>query len=191
MPNSTVLLFGPPSLPKTASPIMDDFDETASAIIGRPDLSKGFVMTTSTLYDRDFYAWTQQQAQLLRAGQISLLDVEHLAEEIEEMGGSVHHQLESRLGILLMHLLKWQFQPNFRSRSRQLTVKEQRRKIERLLRKNPSLAVNLEETIGDAYGDAILAAAKETGLSESVFPEGCPYTLAAILKTPNSFRTKP
>jgi hypothetical protein len=135
------------------------------------------------LHDTDFYAWTRQQVHLLQTGQLSALDVANLIDEVEDMGGSVRNQLESRLGVLLMHLLKWQFQPTHRGRSWQLTIKEQRRRIERLLKKNPSLQHTLEETIADAYGDAILMAAKEIGLDESAFPENCPYSHEQIINS--------
>ena len=136
---------------------------------------------SANLHETDLYAWTRQQVQLLKAGQLSALDVSNLIEEIDDMGGGIHNQLESRLGVLLMHLLKWQFQPTHRGRSWQLTIKEQRRKIERLIRKNPSLQHTLDETLADAYGDAILSAAKESGLSESIFPEQCPYSIEQII----------
>ena len=76
-----------------------------------------------TCYDHNFYAWTQQQSHLLRIEQLQLIDIQNLAEEIEDMGRAEKHELESRLEILLMHLLKWQFQPSHRSRSWQLTIK--------------------------------------------------------------------
>jgi hypothetical protein len=80
----------------------------------------------SSTHENDFYAWTQEQAHLLRTGQLHQIDLQNIAEEIEDMGRSERRQLESRLEILIMHLLKWQFQPNLRSRSWQLTIKEQR-----------------------------------------------------------------
>ena len=95
------------------------------------------------------------------------------------MGRSEKRQLESRLEILIMHLLKWQFQPNLRSRSWQLTIKEQRLRLEKILQKNPSLQPNLTEAIEDVYPLATLSAERETGLS--LFPETCPYTLTEIL----------
>lgn len=136
---------------------------------------------SANLHDTDFYAWTRQQLHLLQTGQLSALDVANLIGEIENMGGSIQSQLESRLGVLLMHLLKWQFQPTHRGRGWQLTIKEQRRRMERLLRNNPSLKHGLEKTIEDAYGDAILMAAKETGLDECAFPENCPYSHEQII----------
>ena len=135
----------------------------------------------SNLHENDLYAWTRQQVQLLKSGQLSALDVSNLIDEVDDMGGSIRNQLESRLEVLLMHLLKWQYQPNYRGRSWQLTIKEQRRKIERLIRKNPSLQNTLDQTLADAYGDAILAAAKETGMAENIFPQQCPYSIQHII----------
>lgn len=130
-------------------------------------------------YQADFYAWTQQQAELLRNKKIEQIDWCNLAEEIEDMGRSEKRQLESRLEVLIMHLLKWQFQPNLRSRSWQLTIKEQRLRIEKLLLENPSLKSKLADTKEKIYPLAVISAEKETGLSS--FPEICPYDLAEIL----------
>ncbi len=136
---------------------------------------------TSNLHDLDFYAWTQQQLDLLKAGQWSEVDVESLIDEIESMGASERRALVNRLAVLLAHLLKWQHQPSYRGRSWQLTLKEQRRRLQRLLRDNPSLHARLSDFLGDAYGDALLLAARETGLDEAVFPAECPYTPHNIL----------
>jgi len=130
-------------------------------------------------YETDFYAWTQYQAELLRSKNIEQLDWTHLAEEIEDMGRSEKRQLESRLEVLIMHLLKWQFQQNLRSRSWQLTLKEQRLRLEKLLQDNPSLKYNLEDVIERIYPLAVVSAERETGLSS--FPETCPYSLTEIL----------
>jgi serine phosphatase RsbU (regulator of sigma subunit) len=132
-------------------------------------------------YESDFYGWTQQQAHLLRTKEINQIDWNHLAEEIEDMGRSEKRQLESRLEILIMHLLKWQFQPNFRSRSWQLTIKEQRLRLEKLLQENPSLKSSLSDVSQKIYPLAVISAEKETGLSS--FPETCPYNLTEILAT--------
>ena len=130
-------------------------------------------------YQTDFYAWTQQQAELLRNKKIGQLDWCNLAEEIEDMGRSEKRQLESRLEVLIMHLLKWQFQPNLRSRSWQLTIKEQRLRLEKLLAENPSLKSKLTDTKEKVYPLAVISAERETGLS--LFPEVCPYDLTDIL----------
>lgn len=133
----------------------------------------------STTHENDFYAWTQQQAHFLKTKQSYQIDWQNIAEEIEDMGRSEKRQLESRLEILIMHLLKWQFQPNLRSRSWQLTIKEQRLRLEKLLQKNPSLQSQLTEVIEDIYPLATLSAERETGLSS--FPETCSYSLTEIL----------
>ena len=95
------------------------------------------------------------------------------------MGRSEKRQLESRLEALIMHLLKWQFQPNFRSRSWQLTIKVQRLRIEKLLAENPSLKSKLSDIQKKVYLLAVIGAEKETGLA--LFPETCPYDLTEIL----------
>ncbi|WP_366547921.1 DUF29 domain-containing protein, partial [Salmonella enterica] len=126
-------------------------------------------------YEIDFYGWTQEQARLLRDGQLSELDTQNLLEELESMGGSERRELESRLEILFMHLLKWQYQPARRGKSWQLTINEQRRRIGRRLNRNPSLKNQLEEIIADAYDEARYSAERETGLYLSTFPDTCPW----------------
>ncbi|EAA7389965.1 DUF29 domain-containing protein [Salmonella enterica] len=135
-----------------------------------------------SIYTSDYYGWTQQQAELLRAGKLGDLDVNNLLEELESMGGSERRELESRLEVLFMHLLKWTYQPNFRGKSWTLTIKEQRRKIARRLEKSPSLKRELSEMAVESYGDAILSAARETGLDEENFPPEMPWTLADALR---------
>lgn len=132
-----------------------------------------------TNYNTDFYAWTQRQAELLRGQESGLIDWQNIAEEIEDMGRSEKRQLESRLEILIMHLLKWQFQPNLRDQSWQLTIKEQRLRLEKLLTENPSLKSRLDDAKDKIYPLAVISAEKETGLS--IFPETCPYELKEIL----------
>ncbi|MCA6221291.1 DUF29 domain-containing protein [Photorhabdus antumapuensis] len=135
----------------------------------------------TTRYDSDFYGWTQEQAGLLRSGNLNQLDRENLSEEIESMGNSQRNELESRLEVLFLHLLKWQFQSERQGRSWKLTIEEQRRKIFRRLKKNPSLKSELGEISSDAYGDAIIAAERETNIRRSVFPETCPWTFEQIM----------
>lgn len=132
-------------------------------------------------YRQDFHAWALQNAQLLREGRLAEIDVANIAEELEDMGASKERELESRLGVLLAHLLKWAYQPAGRGNSWQSTIEEQRRRIERLLRKNPSLKTRLEESFRDAYGDARLIASRETGFHKSIFPEASPFTSAQTL----------
>lgn len=137
-------------------------------------------MTDPTLYDRDFYAWANEQAALLRAGKLSAADIEHIAEEIESMGRSEMRELVSRLAVALMHLLKWQYQPGGRGNSWRLTIEEQRNQLVRHLRYNPSLKSRVAEAIEDSYRDAILAAARETNLDRKAFPAVCPWTFEQI-----------
>jgi hypothetical protein len=130
-------------------------------------------------YESDFYGWTKQQANLLKNRKIAEIDWDNLAEEIADMGRSEKRQLERRLEVLIMHLLKWQFQPNMRSRSWQLTIKEKRLRLEKLLQENPSLKSSLADVRAKIYPLALISAEKETGLNS--FPETCPYELTNIL----------
>ncbi|MEY3808072.1 MAG: hypothetical protein RI893_1048 [Pseudomonadota bacterium] len=127
-------------------------------------------------YHQDFYGWTQEQAKLLREHRLDELDLENLLEEVESMGKSEKRELESRLEVLLMHLLKWHYQPNFQGKSWELTIREQRAKSIRHLKENPSLKGQLVEIFMYAYEDARLWAARETGLSLDTFPDACPWT---------------
>lgn len=137
----------------------------------------------STLYDQDFYTWAMRTAELIRQGRFDEIDANHLAEEIEDMGKSTQRELVSRLVVLLAHLLKWQHQPDQRARhgrSWSLTIKEQRRQLAILLRKNPGLTPLLDESVEEAYGTARLVAARESTLDETVFPEVCPFAFEDI-----------
>ncbi len=129
--------------------------------------------------ESDFYAWTQAQAHLLRTGQLELIDNQNLAEEIEDMGRAEKRELESRLDVLVMHLLKWQFQPNLRSRSWQLTIKEQRIRLQKQLKQSPSLKSTISQVFAEAYQLAVISAERETGLDG--FLATCPYSLEQIL----------
>lgn len=132
-------------------------------------------------YQSDFYSWTQEQAALLKAGRLQELDIENLIEEIETMGRSEKRELESRLSVLLVHLLKWQYQPVRRSRSWQLTIDEQRLQFARVLTDNPELKSQLEPIIKDAYSLAVIRSSKETALEKNVFPDTCPWDVTQIL----------
>jgi hypothetical protein len=133
-----------------------------------------------TTYDKDFYGWTQEQAALLRAGQLNDLDIENLIEEIETMGRSEKRELESRLTILLLHLLKWKYQEVRRGRSWELSIIEQRLKFQETLDENPGLKPRLDEILVKAYKFATLQASRETKISSSVFPQECPWTFDQI-----------
>lgn len=138
-------------------------------------------MSDPTLYDSDFYAWSTEQAGLLRAGRLSEVDLEHVAEEIESMGRSEKRELVSRLTILLLHLLKWQFQPVRQGPSWRLSIATTRDALTDHLDENPSLRAVMDTTIGTAYRRARRNAAVETGLAEASFPEVCPWSVEQIL----------
>ena len=131
---------------------------------------------TASLYEQDFYAWANEQAALLRAGNVTAADIEHIAEEIESMGKTEKRELVSRLAVLLAHLLKWEYQPERRGKSWRLTIDEQRGQLRRHLRDNPSLQSRLAEAMRDGYSDATLAAARETDFDPADFPAVCPWT---------------
>lgn len=131
---------------------------------------------TSTLYETDFYAWTQEQAKLLSEGRWHEIDIKNLVEEIESLGKQERQQLRNRWGILLGHLLKSLFQSTHRSKSSIATIREQRRRLRVLLEENPSLQPYLSEAIAIAYGLATDLAVRETPLDYSDLPEVCPYT---------------
>ena len=132
----------------------------------------------STLYDRDFVAWTEQQAALLRGNDLSALDREHLAEEIESVGARERRELRRRLARLLQHLLKWTYQPELRSRSWATTIQAQRDELAAILDDSPSLGPTLPDMLVRAYGPARRWALEETGLL--ALPEACPWAVEQV-----------
>jgi len=138
-----------------------------------PDLAR--------LYDQDFLLWTEETGRLLRAGRLDELDIEHIAEEIEDMGKSQKRELESRLTVLLMHLLKWGWQRDKRSGSWKGTVANQRAELRRLFRDSPSLKNQVTKAVAESYGDAVEGAILETALPAETFPKRCPFTPEQIL----------
>jgi hypothetical protein len=135
------------------------------------------MIRNATAYEDDFYAWTQEQARLLRSGQVTGLDLEHLAEEIESMGSQQRREMRSRLIQLLLHLLKWQYQPSHRGRSWRHSIRNQRDEIGHLVKASPSLKPVLEDLFAEAYAKARLDAADETGLPLKTFPDASPISL--------------
>lgn len=136
------------------------------------------------LYDRDFFAWTQDQADALRRRSVNEIDWENLLEEVESLGRQQQSELTSHMAVLLAHLLKWRVQPARRSRSWGLTILEQRAQAERLMRDNPSLKPRLDDILADAYKLARLRAARETRLSLANFPEASPFDWNAAMTEP-------
>ncbi len=136
-----------------------------------------------TLYDTDFYQWTQQQAALLRQGQLVALDIDHLAEEIEDMGKSNRLALESYLSNVIMHLLKWQYQPERRSTRWKPSIRNGRRQIEKRLKNSPSLKPQLQTIVQEEYLPVRENAADETNIPLATFPMECPFTVEQVLDT--------
>ena len=132
-------------------------------------------------YETDHDAWALHQAALLRAGQLSALDVEHIADELEEIMGNNRREMHRRFRVLIGHLLKWQFQPEKRTSSWRSTIRNQRNDIEDMIAENPSLKRLIPEKIASAYPKAVALASDETGFPKKTFPAACPYTEAEIL----------
>ena len=139
-------------------------------------------MPTVATYKDDVIAWSNEQVRLIREGRLSELDLENIAEEIADVGKSEKRELASRIAVLLGHLLKWQFQPEFRGASWARTIKEQRNGIQRALKKTPSLKADLSDAdwVEGAWSDAVALAASETKLDS--FPESCPWPMEDVLK---------
>jgi Domain of unknown function DUF29 len=135
-----------------------------------------------SLYDTDYVAWLQEQVNHLRAGRLAALDVENVAEELESLMKSERRELRSRLEVLILHLLKWDHQPEQRSNRWRATVAEQRRRIRDLLLDSPSLRRDIGRFCQAAYPDAVQQAVIETGLSETVCPPDLPYTVEQIFE---------
>jgi Domain of unknown function DUF29 len=135
----------------------------------------------NTNYETDFYAWANEQAKLLRSGNLAQADIENIAEEIESMGRSEKRELVNRLTILLLHLLKWQYQPGKRGSSWETSIKIQRIQTLSHIKDNPSLKASITVSMSAAYKVATLEAADETGLQKSTFPTVSPYTFEQMM----------
>jgi hypothetical protein len=137
--------------------------------------------TAINTYETDFYAWTQEQAALLHDQQWNQIDLPNLIEEIESLGKQQRQELRNRLSVLMGHLLKWEYQPQHRSRSWLATLRVQRRDTLRLLKENPSLKPYLDEALQEVYENAKDLAMGETDLPAQTFPSNCPYSLSEIM----------
>ena len=137
----------------------------------------------SSCYDKDVFLWSREQAALLRAGNFSQLDIEHLADEIEDVGKSEKRELAGRMAVLLAHLLKWQYQPERRSSCWTDTINVQRQRILLRLKETPSLKAFMrdDDWMADAWLDGISSAQNETGLPMGMFPKKCPWSPEHLL----------
>ena len=138
-------------------------------------------------YEADFYGWALRQAALIRAGRWTEVDAENLAGEIEGLGKSEFSALVGFYRLILLHMLKWEHQPNFRGRSWATSIAIHRLHATKVLNENPSLKPRLAEALSSAYEDARLEAVKETGLRQSTFPEHSPYGWDEMMHAPYEF----
>jgi hypothetical protein len=132
-------------------------------------------------YEDDLFAWTQEQAALLRAHAVDNVDWENLAEEIESMGRRDRRELKNRLTVILLHLLEWQAQPDQRGMSWRKTPRTQRKEVRDLLQQSQSRRREVPAIIREAYADAVKDAIDETSLRADSFPTACPYTPEDLL----------
>jgi hypothetical protein len=133
------------------------------------------------LYRRDLYTWASKQAEALRAGELDRLDLTNLAEEIEDLGSEQLHKLTSAYRIILLHMLKWDHQPERRSRSWVTSIRSQRVEASDVLEDNQGLKSRRGDALARAYRRARIEAGGETGLGEGAFPGECPYSLEEIM----------
>ena len=138
----------------------------------------------STRHEDDLYTWVQEQVALLKAGRLDEIDVDNIAEELGDVGKSERWRLWSILRVLVMHMLKWDQQPEQRTPSWVHSIREQRRRYDALLSSSPSLKSQRDETLAKVYPVARGWAADETSLGDDEFPVECPYTWDDILGRP-------
>ena len=138
--------------------------------------------TNTALYEQDLYAWCLTTAALIRNGKWHEVDVNAVAEELESVGRSQKRELESRLHVLVMHLLKWRYQPAGRQEghSWRSTIRTQRRELRLLLRDNPSLRPQVAMVINEGYWEARAEALDETELPDTALPQTCPWTAEQV-----------
>lgn len=138
-------------------------------------------LVKTNLYSTDYACWVEQTVKLLRQGRLNEVDLDPLIEEVEDLGKSQRQALKSNLRVLLMHLFKWQYQPERQSNSWRSTIREHRNRILDILEDSPSLNNFLSETLEQCYGQARMQAADKTDLDIKIFPEYSPFDVAQIL----------
>ena len=137
-----------------------------------------------TRYDEDLYTWVQEQVALLRAGRLDEVDAENVAEELADVGKSERWRLWSILRVLVMHMLKWDQQPEQRTPSWVYSIREQRRRYGKLLKSSPSLKGQRDEVLAEVYPVARGWASDETSIPEDEFPTESPYDWDDLLNRP-------
>jgi Domain of unknown function DUF29 len=136
---------------------------------------------SANLYDRDYYLWLSHTAQLICEGKLSEVDTANLIEEIEDMGRSEKRAIESNLVVVLLHLLKYKYQPERRTNSWKSSIREHRRRLRKAFSASPSLKGYCEEVFHECYQDGREQAADETELPLNTFPPESPFTLDETL----------
>ena len=151
--------------------------KVGGASVRRARAPSGRSATTS--YDKDVILWSQEQARLLRAGGFAELDIEHLADEIEDVGKSEKRELANRMAVLLAHLLKWSHQPKMRTHSWRSTIDLQRKRVALAIKATPSLKAVMHDPNWqeDMWLDVLAQASRETGLTVEELPDACPWTM--------------
>jgi hypothetical protein len=142
------------------------------------------------LYESDYFAWVQEQVDHLRARRLDAIDFENIAEELGDLGKSEIDKIRSALAVLLMHMLKWDYQPERMTRSWDNSIAEQRRRYHQILGENPGLKSRLDEILRQAYADSRSRASPDTDLPRSHFPDVCPYTWERILERPFEYEAR-
>lgn len=135
------------------------------------------------LYETDFNLWLETTAELLRERQLNQIDYDNLIAEIEDMENSQKDALESNLRVLLMHLLKWEFQSQKRFNSWKYTIVEHCLRINKSFKKSPSLKKYFDDIFEESYQDARMLASSETGMSKKDFPVECPFAKENVLNS--------
>jgi hypothetical protein len=140
------------------------------------------VRANARMYEQDVYAWAQTTAALIRAGKWHEVDATSVAEEVESVGASEYRAVSSAMYQILVHLLKWRYQPHRRGRSWQSSLVEHRTRVPRALRRAPSLAREIPAMIVEEYPAACHKASVQTGLPLRIFPATCPWTPEQVLE---------
>ena len=146
-----------------------------------PGIGTGAASVTASLHDRDFYGWVEPQVAALRGRDSSRLDWDGLSDELAALARQEYRELVSRLGVLLGRLLKWELQPERRSRSWFLSVREQRRAITRLLEQNPSLRSRLDQALTEGFQGGVDLVLRESDLALRAMPPESPWSLSEAL----------
>jgi len=144
-------------------------------------MNVGLQKTVPDLYEQDFMAWIEETIACLRRGDWGKIDVENLIEELDSLGKSQRREIDSRMRVLIAHLLKWVAQPESRSSSWRGTIDEQRFELKRLLKMSPSLERFLTRSINEVFDSARRLAALDTGFDVSNFPATCPFEIERLL----------